>query len=639
MPVDWQQFHATEVTTPAVVDPRRRMRICLAALVTLLAVVFGRAVQLEVTQGPAFREKASTPLVRQSSLPGVRGRILARDGAVLAHDRRVRTLAVHYRYLQRPPDPQWLRRLAALCNLSPDEWNRRAGRIRNRVQRIAESVKRRRGVETTVTEQLDYHVMAEDVPSAAVDRIEEHPDRYPGVKILWRTRRSYPSGTLAAHVLGHLGRVAKGELNHRGEVPYHAEDLVGRAGLESQYEQSLRAVRGVAVTLTDRSGRVLLSYRKREPGDGRDLVLTLDPKLQQTAETLLDAALKRQSLRKEEGGPAGGAVVVMDVADGAIRAAASAPRFDPNLFDRRDQGKLAALLVDPAGPLFDRVSRMAIPPGSVFKTVSAAALLESGAVDPEEAFVCRGYLHRPDRQRCAIYVRRGVGHGEVTLADALCVSCNVYFFHHCGELGPKPLLEWAFEFGFGRPTGVDLPGEAAGMVPTPASIHRLEGHAWRTGDTQLLGVGQGSLTATPLQVVRMMAAVANGGRLVTPHFAKRGRESFPGEKTPVPFLGGKTLEAIRRGLRRVVSDPDGTAHGTLYLESISIAGKTGTAQVGTAQTGTGRAAHAWLAAYVPAEEPRFALVVVLEHSGDAAAAAGPVAKRLVLRMEQLGYFP
>lgn len=679
MPFDWHQFHLDEHTTPPVVDSRRRLRICLAGFAVLLLVVFGRAVQLEVSHGAAFRAEAAKPLRREKSLPGVRGRILASDGTVLACDKKALALAVHYRYLQQSERSESARRLARLCGLSAEDWHARARRVQARVERIAQSVNRRRAdaaapvrparpparslagrigrllldslqaslddlppARITVAEELDYHVMAQDIPPAVAARIEAHPKQYPGVKIVQRSRRAYPHGKLAAHVLGHLGKVKKEELE-QDDGGYHADDFVGRTGLERQYERLLRGRRGLAVEQTDRSGRVLSSYPQREPGVGRDLVLTLDPQLQQAAETLLDSALERRAMQSAGAEPAGGAIVVMDVHSGALRAAASAPRFDPKVFvggDNDNDAELTDLLAQADHPLFDRTSRMAIPPGSVFKTISAVALLETSAVDPAEQFFCQGYLHQPDRRRCAVYVRHGIGHGEVTLADALCVSCNVYFFHHCGLLGPAPLVDWALKFGFGRPTGVDLPGEVAGTVPAPATIRALEGHAWRPGDTQLLAVGQGSLCATPLQVVRMMGAVANGGRLVTPHVVDSlVGNPLVGNELPTPWpvarpirgLRQRTLDTIREGLERVVADPDGTAHGTVYLEEVVIAGKTG-----TAQTGGGCAAHAWFAGYIPADKPKLAFVVALEHAGDAAVAAGPVAKRLVVRMQQLG---
>lgn len=735
---DWHRLHLSEATTSGVVDSRRRLRICLGGFVVLLLVVFGRAVQLELSQGAAFRAEATRPLKRTTSLPGIRGRILARDGTVLAYDKRVLALAVHYRYLQQPPDPRWLRfaararlspaqredpqrvaaeqsrvnaqraqlrrRLARLCNLSAQQWSGRARRIQARVERIAASVNRRRAGTSSpdgppwsparpsgggsgwpcdlglpgrigrvlrqalraslddppsapviVAEQLDYHVVAEGLPLAVVAEIEGHPGRYPGVKIIQRTRRAYPSVRLAAHVLGHLAPVAKKELRPGGEDRYHPDDFVGRMGLERQYESLLRGRRGAAVELTDHTGRVVSCYREREPGVGRDLVLTLDPQLQRTAEALLDSALERRLIRPQPAAhseahgtcpseaKAGGAVVVMDVRSGAIRAAASAPRFDPNRFVRGRPSELASLLRAPGHPLFDRATKMALAPGSLFKIVSAAALLEASAVDPDEPFFCRGYLRRPDRKRCAIYRRRGIGHGELALGDALARSCNVYFFHHAGQLGAGPLVDWARRFGFGRPTGVDLPDEAAGVLPRSGSI------PGRQDRTHLLAIGQGPLTVTPLQVVRMMAAVANGGQLVTPHVVSRlglpelAEDESPSQiptdpirvPPPRPIAGLKkdTLAVLRQGLERGVADRRGTAHGTVYLDSVAIAGKTG-----TAETGGGRAEHAWFAGYVPADTPKLAFVVVLEHAGDGATAAGPVAKRLAIRMRQLGMF-
>jgi penicillin-binding protein 2 len=677
-----------------------------------MLLVFLRAVQLEVTQGSAFRAEASRPLRAQTSLPAVRGRILARDGTVLACDQELPALAVHYRYLQQPPDPSWLwatarsrlspaqrkdalrvaaeeaqlraerraltRRLARLCGVSPAELDARARRVQARVERIAESVNRRRRSRMsppeppatsstarlaqllremldgsteerpreriTVAEERDYHVLIEELPPDAVAEIEEHAERYPGVKIVTHRCRVYPAGPLAAHVLGYLGPVEPQELSRDREGAYQPEDFVGRAGVERQYESLLRGRRGSSVELTDHSGRVLESYQEQPPQAGRDLVLTIDPPLQRAAEQLLASALERRAMRQVQAEPAGGAIVVLDVRTGALWAAGAAPQFDPRVFTGGEAQQRAALLDDPAHPLFDRVCQMALPPGSVFKVVSAVALMESAALDPEEAFVCQGYLHQPDRQRCAIFVRHGVGHGKLTLQDALAQSCNVYFFHHCGRLGPEPLIAWAQQFGFGRTTGVDLPGEVAGTLPSPETIGRLEGRAWQPGDTQALAIGQGLLTATPLQVACLMAAVANGGRLVRPHVVSRvGSALQAGEPRlgeddllparpaqPVAGLKPETLAVVREGLRRVVCDPRGTAHGTVDVDSVAIAAKTG-----TAQAGDGRAAHAWLAGYVPADRPKFAFVVVLEQCGDAATAAGPVAKRLVLKMQKL----
>ncbi len=691
---DWRKFHERNADTPAVVDPRRRLKICMAGFAVALLLVFGRVVQLETTQGAAFRREAMQPIEKEIVMPAPRGRILARDGTVLAHDRTVLALAVKYRRLQDPPDKRWLRaavrsrlskadrkdadkvaaaraevlagrleladRLAKLCGISPEQWAARARKIQDRVQRIAENVNRRRQTKAAepidedsswadrlcrllldappspriiVAEELEHHVMADDLSPAAVAEIENHPTRYPGAKIVTLSRRSYDHGTLASHVIGHLG-------------PGEEEETAGLMGIERQCEPLLRGRDGLSVELIDRGRRVIASHSRRDPMAGRDVVLTIDPALQRTAEDLLQSAAKRRQnyfLRKNNSDTFfGGAVAVMDVNTGALLAVASEPAFDPNLFASGTSDERVALLNDESHPLFNRVVQMAIPPGSTFKVVSAVALLESATVGPQEPFDCQGYLHRPDRQRCEIFVRRGVGHGEVTLADALAVSCNVYFFHFTGQMRPRPLVDWAGRFGFGRPTGVDLPSEAAGTLPSPENIRQLEGHAWRTADSQAMAVGQGSLTATPLQILRMIVAVANGGRLVTPHVVEKSvvsgqwsvisaKPQAANPQPPIPNLSPRTLSAVHKGLLRVVDDPRGSAHGTVYIESIPVAGKTG-----TAETGGDRAGHAWFAGYVPADKPKYAFVVALEHAGSAAASAGPVAKRLVLRMKELG---
>jgi penicillin-binding protein 2 len=721
---DWRQFHLSNAAAPSVVDPRRRLRVCLAGFAAALLVIFARVAELEVTQGAGFRAEALHSIAKESVLPAARGHILARDGTVLARDETIRAVSVEYRWLQDPPDRRWLRnvvrmrlpktvrrdaekfaaekakvlaeranftqRLAKLCGLSTEQWAARAKKIQTRVERISELVNR--GRESTasrpesvddswaarfrhlllddpplppviVAEELAPHVVVEDVTPAVVSEIQNNAARYPGVKIVELTRRTYPQGTLAAHMLGHLGPredkdrswgssctatpAATLQLSpQRNALPENPRaERVGRMGVERQYESVLEAHPGVAVAQTDRGGHVVTSYRRLEPTAGQDVQLTIDTALQRTAEQLLRSALERRVEKRDQNYlsrenssdpfSSGGAVVVMEVRSGAILAAASAPAFDPNLFARGNSDELDGLMSGRSTQLFDRASRMAIPPGSTFKTLTAVALLESGTVNPQTRFACHGYLHQPDRQRCDIYVQQGIGHGEVTLADALARSCNVYFFHFAESMGPRPLVAWAERFGFGRPTGVDLPGEAAGILPCPENIRDLERHTWRTTDTQSMSVGQGSLTATPLQMVRMMAAIANGGRLVTPHVVKEGSgfgvRGSGREGHNSVSLSPHTLAAVREGLRRVVADPKGTAHATVYIESLPIAGKTG-----TAETGGDQASHAWFAGYAPADEPKVAFVVVLEHAGEAATAAGPVAKRLVLRMTQLG---
>ena len=302
---------------------------------------------------------------------------------------------------------------------------------------------------------------------------------------------------------------------------------------------------------------------------------------------------------------------------------------------------------DPDHPLFDRCVQMALPPGSVFKTVTAIALLETPGFDSEKPLTCQGYLHTPDRQRCAVYRRWGVGHGPVTLGEALARSCNVYFFHYGEELGTGPLLEWSRRCGFGRTAGIDLPGESPGHLPAPdiaseqasCRTRRRRGSA---GDRAKLAHGD---------AVADCAADGRGGQRRKLGDAPRGRvRQQPARSGAVRTNANLPLDlSVRRsrflgsipsgwrfsaaGLRQVVTDSEGTAHGAFHLASVEVAGKTG-----TAETGGGQVEHAWFAGYAPADAPKVAFVVVLEHAGEAAITAAPAAAKLVEKLQSLGYF-
>jgi penicillin-binding protein 2 len=411
---------------------------------------------------------------------------------------------------------------------------------------------------------------------------------------------------------------------------------VGRLGIERQYESVLRGSPGVETQRIDRRGRSLEVQRRRAPVAGHDVRLSLDMSLERAAQGLLDAACRPRPGAAEPA--SGGAAIALDVATGEVLLAASAPGFSPAWFTAGEGESLAALFASAAHPLVNRATQMAIPPGSVFKTLAAVAMVEMDVCDPEQPFHCQGYLHEPDRQRCLIFRHQGIGHGDLTLADALARSCNVYFFHHADLVGPEPLLSWAKRFGFGRPTGIDLPDEAAGTLPTSSPD---DARAKRLATAEALAIGQGTLTVTPLQVVRLMAAVANGGQLVRPRLVldigprdqTRARPpadpATPAESHAIR-VSPATLAAVREGLRRTVADPEGTAHSAARLAGVALAGKTGTAQ-------TSGADHAWFAGYAPADEPRVAIVVVLEHGG-AAGNAARLARELVARIERLGYF-
>lgn len=513
-----------------------------------------------------------------------------------------------------------------------------------------------------IQEQLDDHILVRNVPLPVVAAVESQGARFPGVKTHVATDRVYPHGALAAHVLGLRQEIRPEDLAVRQErypggdpLDYRQGDRIGQGGIERTYEAVLRGQRGVRRITRNRRGETLSSVIVREPRDGHDVTLTFDLAVQLRAEQLLDGALSANSDRVPESppeevdavtSPTGGCVVAVDIRTGALLAAATAPRVDQQLLLHPDRDSWKQIAKDPRRPLFSRLTQAAVPPGSVFKVVSAVAGLQEGAIQPDEPFLCRGFLNEPDRDRCAVYRHTGRGHGETTLGDALCWSCNVYFFDMATRLGPGPLEDWAYRFGFGVRTGIDLPGERVGAVPNPRS--GSSGGKWYPGTTRQLAVGQASLTVTPLQVARMMAAVANGGTLVPLHLRQAPGDESPsvggqGAMELVEFASGPeraaqpieglipgTLERIREALRLVVEDPRGTGRSA-HLGRVAIAGKTG-----TAEAGGGKQDHAWFAGYAPAEEPRVAFVVFLEHGGSGGKAAGPLVRELVRTLDDAG---
>jgi penicillin-binding protein 2 len=516
-----------------------------------------------------------------------------------------------------------------------------------------------------IKEQEAYHLVIADVPLAVVGAVESLPSRFPGVRVKLSTRRVYPGQAFAAHVIGVRTPITGEELQERAEqypdgdpLGYQDGDRIGRNGLERACDALLHGRAGLRRIVKDRHGLVIHSELVRAPIEGQDVILSFDSQLQARAESLLDSALQPQPQPTEPADPSasapdappgidpprGGCIVALDVRDGRILAAAAAPRFDVNLLVDFDAEQWEQATTDPRQPFFPRVTQMTVPPGSVFKILTSVALLESGQVDPDAMCRCRGYLDQPDRDRCLIYRHYGVGHGDMNLESALCQSCNVYFFQAARTIGPDAIHDWAVRFGLGRPSGCGIPGERGGNVPSPGA----GGEPWFPGTTLQFAIGQAALTVTPLQVARMMAAVANDGVLVTPHFVSDPSHpvrhqsghgiqtaSFDSTETiwpsqRIPGLSGATLWRIRAGLRRVVEDPQGTGR-RVKLEPVSVAGKTGTAEVGG-----GLPDHAWFAGYAPADDPRVAFVVVLENGGSGGQVAAPVARRFVEALLETG---
>jgi penicillin-binding protein 2 len=448
--------------------------------------------------------------------------------------------------------------------------------------------------------------------------------------------RAYPLGAGAAHLVGYISEVGHSDLLHLDDARYRAGDQVGRRGLERSEEPHLAGLPGRAAALVDALGRptdgqgpwheALLEardHRQRPAVPGADVYLSLDSEVQQATWHAL--------------GERRGAAVMLDVHSGALLAYASSPAYDPAELVR-GVGRARWKELTDAGPkpLVDRNARGLYPPASTFKVVTAAAAMEHG-VRSDFTVTCNGgYQVGRRRFRCW---KRG-GHGVVDLRSALMGSCDVWFYVAGLEVGVDKLAEMASRLGLGRPTGLELNGERGGLVPSRDFMRRRYGQEWTIGDTASAAIGQGINLATPLQLARMTAAVANGGELVTPWVVQRvvgpeGSTVYLGgaQETQPTDLSTEVLQALRGGLEAVVMDDKGTAR-SVRIEGMPFAGKTGTAQTVSAKLKAERPGpetedHALFVAYAPLEDPQVAVAVVMEHAGGGSTHAAPVARQML----------
>jgi penicillin-binding protein 2 len=675
-----------------------RIRIIGLVCTISLLIVLTRVTYLQLGLGMYHAVQRAQPQIRVREIPALRGTIRAGDGTILAQDRCDADLAVHFRYLQQPTDRQWLesqararltrverrdserveqeqaaiqqeialmwRSLADLAGRDESVLRARAVAIQARVERVVQAVESRRRARdaerptrppqpTTeppslwrlvwerlgepeprpapaplaIPEQARFYPLVENMTVDSLLAFAAQPERFPGVRLESRVRRSYPQKELASAVIGYVEPESGGPAANDAAPD---TSLIGVSGIEGFYDDPLRGRMGwVRERIGPRGGPPQV-LGGRVPSAGRDLTLTLDLRLQLAAEQLLDSVPKRRLEPATDSGVAPGAssgvILVMDVRDGGLRVAATAPRFDPNIAAQPGSAAWQALAGRADTPLFNRIAQMSLPPGSAFKPLAAIAALEN-RLDPGESYYCQGYLHQPDQFRCLIFRHHGVGHEQVTLATAMSRSCNVFFFRQAERLGWRPLVYWAEAFGFGRPTGIDLAGESAGFVPTPDRVVDRYRRGWEPADPLGLAIGQSSLVVSPVQIAVLMAAIANDGLLVTPHLRQDG---FEPPRTIVG-LSRDTLATVRSALTNVVTDPRGTGHAVLSACSVPIAGKTGTAQSGSA-----KGDHAWFAGYLPADDPRWVVVVALEHGGSGGDAAAPLVRELVEQMVRFG---
>ena len=444
--------------------------------------------------------------------------------------------------------------------------------------------------------------------------VESHRVDLPVLELMLVQRRRYPHGEMLANTVGYVGEVSQQDMD-RSEGHYRPGDIVGKAGLERQYNDVLEGTDGMRRVVVNSVGKPVRTLDNLEAVPGKPVQLTIDYDLQAVAEA--------DMLNKE------GSVVAMDARTGEVLVAISRPTFDPNDFAVRISGEeWQRLNTDPATPLLNRAIQAQLAPGSVFKIVMATAMLETKAVPETMHAYCPGYATFYGRTfKCHVFGKGG--HGDVDFHKAIVQSCDVYFYNVGKQLGIDRISFYANALGLGHRTGIDLPSEETGLVPSEEWAQRVYHRKWYAGETISVSVGQGAVTTTPIQLARMIASVASGGLLVQPHLLK----NFPNPRQDHFNISEATVEKVTQGMFGVVNE-GGTAAGA-KLQNIEFCGKSGSAQVigYDVRNRMGKQRefkdNAWFVGYAPRRNPEIVVAVLVQGGEHGGAVAGPIARDVV----------
>ena len=620
-----------------------RVAIMVGIALVLFAIILFRLWFLQILSGQQFVGQANDNRLRSVKVLAPRGAITDRNGEAIVENRP--GLAVGFRLMD-VPDGRLDREVTDLAHVL----KMRPERIRTEIMdHLRPSWPSGDGAPRLTWENvvagkgssLDLVVVKEDISERDRSYILEHIQSFPGVETPSSYLRAYPHGSLAAHLLGNMGEVTREQLKEQRFKGYAAGDVVGQGGLEWSYDRWLRGRDGVAKVEVDAFGRPkqndpVAGGRLPQPGD--TLVTTIDAKVQAKAEEALRYAI---DLAHSDGRykAAGGAALVLDVKTGEVIAMASFPTFDPDVWVGGISTKDYKKLADPHAnrPLLNRAIMEQKAVGSTFKVVDAIAGLEEGVISPYTGFFCDGSFKPPIAYDKTIWNCWSLdGHGSLDLVQAITQSCDVYFYN-VGYLFYQrkgtELEDWAVRLGMAKPTGIDVPGEMAGRVPTPdwrRSYFESEvDQQWTPGNSINLSIGQGDLEATPLQLAVTYAAIANGGSIVRPHIGKKivdaqGKmvRDLEAAKPRKVDISQSTLDVVRRGLYEAANSVTGTSAAVFAGYPVRVAGKTGTAEV------FGSDDYAWYASYAPANDPKYAVVVMIEQGGHGGSVAAP-ATRLI----------
>jgi penicillin-binding protein 2 len=576
-----------------------RMRILLGAFVSLLVVfvLIGRAAWLQVVEHDHFAAKAEENRTRVIALPPERGRIFDARGEVVADN--VTTYQVQITPENSRDIDAELAMLARVLDLGDE---------------VVEALRER----IRVGRRFDPVLVKSDLDQTERARIARLKPWLHGTEIVSSLKRVYPYGPLLAHVVGYVGRINAEDVRRIDADAYRGTQYIGKTGIERQYESRLHGEPGYRLVEVDALGREVKVLKTVPPTPGEDISLSIDVALQGIAA----AALSGYS----------GAVVAEDPRDGAIRALVSRPSFDPNLFvDGIGRRAYRKLLEDPDRPLFNRAVTATYPPGSTIKPVMGLAGIEYGLVDPDQRFFAGPYYQIPGNAHRYRDWRKW-GHGWVDFKKAIYRSVDVYFYDLAYRLGIDRMHAFLTDFGLGVKTGIDLPGERAGLVPSREWKRRVKHQVWFPGETVIAGIGQGYMLSTILQLTDMSATLARSGVRNRPWLVADNR----GLRPSVELEHADGWRQTREAMLAVVENERGTAHR--IDAPYPIAGKTGTAQVfSVAQDEEYDAEelerrlhdHALFVGFAPFDEPKLAVAVIAEHGGSGSGTAAPIARRVM----------
>ena len=570
----------------------RRLKIIGGFLFFAFLIILIRVGWLQIVQGEKFLQLSQTSRLRLIPLPNPRGLITDEKGRIIADNTASFSVAVVPENIVHREDA-----LFKLKEVLP----------KINIEACKEKIKKAPNPFRPV-------VLQEKVNLSKVVYLLEREQEFPFVVILAQPVRNYPQGALLGNVVGYLGEADKKELKSLSFLRVEAGDLVGKTGIEKMYNSYLQGEKGGKQIEVDVYGRVsrIISQKPPQPGDTLCLSINLD----------------MQRIAREEMGGRKGVVLIGNPYTGDILAIVSLPSFDPNLFARGiSKEKWSELSSHPGDPLENRAIRGEYPPGSTFKIVVAAAALEEGKIKPSSTFFCSGAYKVGNRLfKCW----KEQGHGKLDLEEAIVHSCDVYFYQLGLKTGVKDIIRYSRLFGLGRPTGVDFPSEKKGFLPTPSWKKQTFKEPWYPGDTANLSIGQGYILVTPIQMLDLISAVANGGYLVRPHLVKKivdvnGNVIF----NPLPVrdkisVSNSTIDFLHKALEKVVEKGTGWRAKN---KIVKIAGKTGTVEIAGNKN-----PHNWFIGYAPADNPLISIVVLVENREEDISIAPQIAGKILSRI-------